>query len=128
MLGAIAGATLDERLRLGYTTWRTACRSAGLRIPVLVEFTVQLLPLALIGLLAGGLVVLLAGSMSARHQAHASLAAHLACAMSLPVAVVLCAVLPPVLMLVADALLATLAACAVFLMMRKASHSSGLHP
>ncbi len=112
MVGAAIGAALDERHHQGFTTWRTACRSVGLRLSTLVDFTFQLLPMAVIGLLLGGLVVLAAGAMMRDGQARLCVAAHAGCAVTLPVALILCAFLPPALMLAIDAMLATLAAAA----------------
>jgi hypothetical protein len=123
MLGAATGAAFDERLRVGFTTWRTACRGIGLRIPTLVDFTLQLLPLAVIGLLLGGLLVLAAGAMSRERDARVCIAAHAGCALSLPVMLVLCALLPPALMLVADALLAALAGAAMLALLRSPSRA-----
>lgn len=108
MLGAVAGAALDERHHLGYSTWRTACRSAGPRIPTLIDFTLQLLPSATIGLLLAGLLVLAAGLLLPRRVAKNCAAAHVGCAVTLPAMLMLCALLPPWWMLAADAILATL--------------------
>ena len=128
MLGALTGAVIDERRHLGFTTWRAACRSAGLRISTLVEFTLQLLPLAVIGLLLGGLVVLAAGALMRDRHARLCVAAHAGCAVTLPVALILCAFLPPMLMLAIDGVLAALAAGLWLMLMRTASRGSRAHP
>jgi hypothetical protein len=115
MTAALAGASVDERLRLGVTVWRSACRSSGLAPGSVIAFTLELLPCAVIGALIGGLAVLAfavrAASVSSMRR---SLAAHLGCAVTMPVGVLLCAIaLPLPLMLAADALLAGCAAAAV---------------
>jgi hypothetical protein len=112
MTGATLGAWLDERGQLGFTTWRSACRAAGLRISSLVDFTLQLLPSAVLGLLAGGLALLLIGVLNRAVPARHCLAAHAGCALSLPLGLSLCTLpLPVPLMLLIDiaagALLAT---------------------
>ena len=70
MLGALAGGLLDERLRLGFTTWRAVCADTDLRLATLAGFTLQLLPLAVIGLLLGG-VAMLAWALVRRDADHA---------------------------------------------------------
>lgn len=115
MAAALAGAFIDERLTAGVTVWRSACRASGLALGSVIAFTLELLPCAVIGALVGGLAVLVF-SMGAGSPASArrSLAAHLGCAVAMPVSVLLCALaLPLPLMLAADALLAGLAAFAV---------------
>src|SRR5690348_8750957 len=128
MVGAAIGGWLDERHHLGFTTWRSACRAAGLRVSTLIEFTLQLMPMAVIGLLAGGLAVLLAGALLRDRLASASLAAHAGCAVSLPVALILCAFLPPMLMMAADVVLAMLAAVVMLALMRTPSRATRAHP
>jgi len=128
MVGAAIGAALDERHHLGFTTWRTACRTAGLHISTLVDFTFQLLPLAVIGLLLGGLVVLAAGALARDHSARLCAAAHAGCAVTLPLALILCAFLPPALMLAIDAVLATLAAMVLLFLLRTPSRAGRAHP
>ncbi len=115
MGAALAGAFVDERLRLGVTVWRSACRASGFALGSVIAFTLELLPCAVIGALAGGLVVLAfafgAGSAAWARQ---SLAAHVGCTVAMPAGVMLCALaLPLPLMLAADALLAGVAALAV---------------
>lgn len=124
MMGAAVGAVLDERTQLGFTTWRSACRAAGLRLGPVFDFTLQLLPMAVIGLLIGGLILIFSG-VWLRRQAEADLctAAHVGCALSLPLGLMLCASpLPLPLMLVVDLLLATSAATGLLWLMRRRSH------
>lgn len=112
MLGALAGGWLDERHHLGFTTWRSACRAAGLRLSTLIDFTFQLLPGAICGLLAGG-ALLLALGIARRHTSAAAscFAGHAGCMLTLPAGLFLCAsALPLPLMLLADAGIALLAA------------------
>lgn len=122
------GAALDERHHQGFTTWRTACRSVGLRISTLVDFTFQLLPMAVIGLLLGGLVVLACGALMRGRHARLCVAAHAGCAVTLPVALILCAFLPPALMLAIDTALTALAAAFLLMWMRTASRADRTHP
>jgi hypothetical protein len=128
MLGAIAGAACDERHHLGFTTWRTVCRSTQVNIPTLVDFTLQLLPWAVIGLLLGGLAVLAVGVLLRRRFADTCVAAHASCAVTLPAMLVLCAFLPPAWTLAADAVLATLAAWLLLALVRTPSRATGTHP
>jgi hypothetical protein len=90
----VAGAVFDELTRLGFSTWRTACREAGATLVSLVNFTIQLMPTAVAGVLAGGLLVLIAGAI--RHDRHgrsAALAAHGGCVAGIAAGLPLC-VLP----------------------------------
>lgn len=113
MLGALAGGWLDERLRLGFSAWRSACRASGIGLSSLVHFTLQLMPFALIGLLCGGAVVLAIAMLGPRDSMHARacLAAHAGCALTLPLGLLICATtLPLPAMLLADVALSALAA------------------
>jgi hypothetical protein len=112
MVAALAGATVDERLRLGVTVWRSACRSSGMALRPVFEFTLELLPCAVTGALIGGLAVLaFALRRASRSSMRRSLAAHLGCAVTMPIGVLLCAIaLPLPLMLAADVVLAGSAA------------------
>lgn len=112
MAAALAGAALDERLRLGVTVWRSACRSSGMALRSVFEFTIELLPCAVAGALIGGLVVLAFALRGASvTSVRRSLAAHLGCAVTMPIGVLLCAIaLPLPLMLAADVVLAGSAA------------------
>jgi hypothetical protein len=117
MLGALAGALVDERLRLGVTVWRSACRASGLALRPVVAFTFELLPCAVIGALLGGLVVLasaFASGSGAVLRARHSLGAHLGCVLAMPVGLILCALALPVpIMLAGEAVLAGLVALTV---------------
>ncbi len=128
MAGATIGASLDERFHLGFTTWRSACRTAGLQLTTLVDFTLQLLPMAVIGLLLGGLAVLVTGALLRGRFIRTGLAAHAGCAVSMPVVLILCAFLPPMLMLAADAVLGTVAALVLMKLLRTPSRAAGAHP
>ncbi len=111
MLGAVAGGWVDQVHHLGFTTWRAACRTSGLRFASLVDFTVQLLPTAILGLLLGGLALLAWGSFARDRNPGPYLAAHAGCALTLPLALLLCAsALPLPVMLLADLTIAVLAA------------------
>ena len=106
---ALAGAFLDERAHLGYTTWRSACRAAGLSPASLATFTLELLPRAVIGALAGGVLVLIAGMLLRRrgHMAHCALAAHGGCLLAMALGLWLCTTaLPLPWLLVTEGLLA----------------------
>lgn len=90
VLGAL-GALIDERRALGFTIWRSACRSAGLSLGSIATFTLELLPTAVSGALAGGLLVLLGGLVSRAAQAPAALAAHTGCLLGMPAGLLICA-------------------------------------
>jgi hypothetical protein len=131
MLGAALGASLDERRAVGFSTWRSACRAAGLDFASLIDFTWQLLPLTLAGLMLGGLGVL-AIAFVRRHElrdARSCLAAHAGCALSLPLALLLCAsTLPWGWMLLADLAITSAAAWMLLAWMRPASQVVAAHP
>jgi hypothetical protein len=125
MLGAALGAGLDESRALGFSTWRSVCRSADLDLASLVSFTLQLLPLAVIGLLLGGASLLVLAILHRKRasQARDCLAAHGACVLTLPAALVVCAsAMPWPLMLAVDVLLTALAVLLVIKLLRPASH------
>jgi hypothetical protein len=129
MLAAIAGGLLDERRALGFTTWRAACRTRGLALPTLVDFTLQLLPIAVTGLLLGGLVVLAAGIRARATHARHCLAAHAGCALTLPLALLLCAgTLPLPLMWLTDFLITALAAWLLLRLANPAPRAGAAHP
>ncbi len=115
MLGALAGALVDERVHSGVTVWRSACRASGLALRSVMVFTLELLPCAVIGALAGGLAVLAfavraADPVLARH----ALATHAGCVLAMPVGLMLCALaLPLPAMLFAETMLAGLLALVV---------------
>jgi hypothetical protein len=121
LAGAIAGALHDERAHLGFTNWRSACRAAGLSVRSLIFFTQALLPTAIAGALAGGLVVLLMGFLfrQDRDAAHTCVAAHVGCAITMPLGLVLCTLSWPLaVMLVADVALAAAGAWLVLRFLR----------
>lgn len=118
---AVVGGLIDERRHLGFTNWRSACRASGISFASLFHFTLELLPNAVIGALLGALLVQ-ALAFSLRHQpgrADACLAAHLGCAVAMPLGLLLCALaLPMPLMFIAEVALAVTAA-SVILVWRK---------
>src|SRR5262245_44393484 len=119
MAAATAGAWFDEHTRLGFTTWRSACRGSGLTLSSLLTFTVELLPTAVIGALLGGLAVLIAGLVSRQRAcaARVSLAAHAGCLAGMAVGLWLCTLTLPVpILLGVEAALG--AACAAWLFAR----------
>jgi hypothetical protein len=131
MIGAVLGGVLDEKHHLGFTQWQASCRASGLRIATLFDFTWQLLPLALAGLLLGGLGVLAWGIVTRGRQRGGGecLAAHAGCALTLPLALLLCAMpLPLPLMMLVDVTLATLAALLLSAVLRRGSPPPALHP
>lgn len=111
----VLGAFVDEWRALGLSTWRSACRGAGLSLPSIVHFTLELLPTAVIGALLGGLVVLAAGFRAPREAARGALAAHAGCLAAMPLGMLLCAsAWPWPLTLGAEMALAALAAASVW--------------
>jgi hypothetical protein len=89
---ALAGAVFDERMHLGFSTWRAACRAAGVSLTSLVGFTVQLMPTAVLAALAGGLAIQATGVLQ-RHQRGAvatATAAHGGCALGMSAGLILC--------------------------------------
>src|SRR6185295_8353017 len=103
-----AGAILDERNARGFTLWRDACRSAGVTVGSLLDFTLTLLPTAVLGMLLGGLVVLSVGASGCAggRAARVSLDAHVACLLGMGLGVLLClTLLPAASMLVVEPLL-----------------------
>jgi hypothetical protein len=112
-LGAFAGGWLDERAHLGFTNWRSACRASGLSPRSLLHFTQELLPTAIAGVLLGGLVLLCLGIAlrPRRDLSQACTAAHLGCALAMPLGAILCTLSLPVgAMLAADVALAAVVA------------------
>jgi len=113
LAGAVVGALIDERHHLGVTNWRSACRASGISFRSVLVFSFELLPTAIVGLLAGGLVLQAIGFALRHHGRHADwcFAAHAGCAVTMPLGLALCALaLPLPLTLAADALLAFAAA------------------
>jgi hypothetical protein len=94
---AMLGGLIDERLRQGFTSWLGACRASGYSLRSVVDFTLQLLPNAIIGALIGTLLVLFL-AFSARHRTgsiHECLAAHAGCVIAMPAGLLLCALALP---------------------------------
>ena len=88
----LAGAVFDERMHQGFSTWRAACRAAGLSLTSLVGFTLQLMPTAVLAALAGGLAIQATGVLR-RHQrgaVAAAMAAHGGCAVGMSAGLILC--------------------------------------
>ena len=125
MLCAVFGGLIDERARLGFSQWRSACRASGLTLPALLQFTLQLLPNAVLGALLGGLVVLAAGILL-RHRgcAAGALGAHAACAVGMTVGLLLCVLPLPVPLLLAGEMALTLLLASA--MTRTRVHTRGL--
>ena len=125
MLLGLAGAAADQWTRLGFSSWRAACREAGLTLGSLLTFTVQLLPTAVAGLLTGGLIVLMAGVIRRhRHDGTVALAAHGGCIVGMTVALPLCVLTPALplavpLMIVAEALLTAASAWFLFALLQR---------
>ncbi len=111
--GAVIGGLIDERMHLGFTAWRGACRASGVSLASLFHFTLELLPNAVIGALSGALLVqLLAIILRARH-AHACLAAHLGCAIVMPLGLLWCAFALPVPLMLGGEIAFSVAAAAL---------------
>lgn len=124
LAGASVGAFIDERNHLGFTNWRSACRAAGFSLGPVMSFSLELLPTAIVGLLAGGLALLAIGIALRRHDDEARLcfAAHAGCAVTMPIGMALCALAFPLYsMVLADVLLALAGATAVFSAMPRRS-------
>jgi hypothetical protein len=122
---------VDEYQRLGFSTWRSACRVDGISFHSLVSFTWQLLPNAIVGLLMGGLAVTALGFvLRARGNSAAEcLAAHLGCMLTMPLGLVLCALaLPSSVMPLADAALATIAGWLLMHLLLDRRRANRAHP
>jgi hypothetical protein len=125
---AAAGAVIDESRSLGVTTWRTACRAAGLSLNSVAAFTWQLLPNMIAGALLGALLLLSLGGLlrHRREQVRECTAAHLGCFLAMPLALLGCALaLPLAMMPLVDLLLAAIAATLVLRLFRR---DSAAHP
>lgn len=92
MAGAVVGACIDERLHYGYSNWVSVCRASGFRFASLVSFTLDLLPMALVGMLAGGLILQFVGATLwfRRGGARLALAAHAGCGIGMLASLALC--------------------------------------
>jgi len=115
MTCAVVGGVIDEWLHLGFSQWRSACRASGLTPESLAQFTLQLLPNAVLGALLGGVWVLGIGILH-RNRACAAdaLGAHAGCVAGMAAGLLLCTLPLPVPLLLAGELALTLA-LAVFL-------------
>ena len=122
MLLALLGAVFDERTHSGYTTWLSACRQTGPTFRSLVVFTLELLPTAVMGILAGVLLVQLSGVWF-RHRAWgapAALAAHGGCVFGMSVGLLLCTLtLPLPLVLGVEILLSAAAAWFLYTLLQR---------
>jgi hypothetical protein len=130
-IGAFAGGWLDERSHLGFTNWRSACRATGLSPRSLLQFTQELLPTAIIGVLSGGLILLSLGFLmrSRRDLAGACTAAHLGCALAMPLGVILCTLSMPVAaMLAVDVALAAGVAALALRWFARRANGVATHP
>lgn len=130
-LGLLGGALLDERRNLGFTNWAAACRADGATLQSILVFTRELLPSAIVGLLVGGLLILLAAIIT-RHNSQSTrscLAAHLGCVAAMPLMLPVCVLaLPPAVTLLADALLAVLATVFALRLISHRPRTFAAHP
>lgn len=130
-IGAFAGGWVDERAHLGFTNWRSACRASGLSLRSLIQFTQELLPTAIVGVLLGGLLLVSLGFLLRVRPdfARACTAAHLGCALAMPVGMILCALSLPVgAMLAADVALAAGAAALLLRTSARRVNRVAAHP
>lgn len=131
MVLALGGGAIDERSHLGYSTWLSACRAAGLSLNSVVTFTVELLPTAVLGMLAGGVLLLLTAVWQRRAgcPARAILAPHAGCAVGMLAGLLLCTfALPLPLMLAAEATLAAGASVWLFSRGRSTAMAASVKP
>ena len=107
---AVLGGLVDEWSHLGFSQWRSACRASGLTLEALAQFTLQLLPNAVLGALLGGVLVLGIGILR-RDQACAAdaLGAHAGCVVGMAAGLLLCTLPLPVPVLLAGELALTVA-------------------
>jgi hypothetical protein len=128
---ALVGGWIDEQWHLGFSNWRSACRAAGFSLSSLFTFTLELLPMAVLGALAGGVALQIAGIClrNRRGVATESLAAHVACGLTMAVTLPLCALAWPLSWLLGAELLMTVLAAALLnrlLSARPACAASGM--
>jgi hypothetical protein len=92
MASGALGAVADERLHLGFSNWRSACRAGGLTLESLVIFTLDLLPLALVGMLLGAVAMQFMSAVFwfRRGGPRMALAAHGGCALGMTSGLLLC--------------------------------------
>lgn len=129
-LGGLSGAFVDEQRNLGFTSWRAACRAAGPSLQSFVVFTRELLPSAIVGMLAGALLVALIGICARRADTvQGCLAAHVGCFAAMPAMLVVCAFAPtPAVMLVADLAIAALFALLILRLIARRQSAPAAHP
>jgi len=133
MVLGVVGAALDEYSRRGFSIWRSACRAAGLSPGSLAIFTLELLPLGVLGALLGGLILQLRG-IHLRHRGDAagtSLASHGGCALAMAIGLPLCALPVPLPAVLAGEVLLAIAAAGLLhrlLRPRHACAASGISP
>jgi hypothetical protein len=107
---AVSGGFIDEWSHLGFSQWRSACRASGLTPGSLAQFTLQLLPNAVLGALLGGVLVLGLGLLRRdRACAADALGAHAGCVVGMAVGLLLCVMPLPVPLLLAGEVALTLA-------------------
>ena len=131
LAGATLGALIDERMHLGFTNWRSACRASGYSLGSMVSFSLELLPTAIVGLLLAGIALQAIGFALRRRGRHLErcLAVHAGCAFSMPIGLALCAfALPVSVMLVTDVLLTVAAAWLVTRLSAWHDDAATLHP
>lgn len=129
-LGGLAGAFVDEQRNLGFTNWRAACRAAGPSLKSFFVFTRELLPSAIVGMLAGALLVALIGMFARRTDAVAGcFAAHVGCFAAMPAMLLVCAFAPaPAVMLVADLAFAAFFASLILRAISRRQRAPAAHP
>lgn len=95
---AVLGGLIDERVHLGFTNWRSACRASGISVSSLFHFTLQLLPTAVVGALLGTLLLQLLAFQARRQpdRRDECMAAHFGCAIAMPLGLLVCALAMPV--------------------------------
>ena len=97
----------------------------------LIVFTRELLPSAIVGLLAGALLIVVAGILARRDSraAQSCLAAHLGCAAAMLLMLPVCALaLPPAISLLTDVLLGALATVFALRLVTRRPRALAAHP
>jgi hypothetical protein len=112
MACAALGAWLDQRTHLGFSAWRSACRSDGITLGSLAIFTLDLLPGALIGMALGVVAMQFASAALWLRAggARLALAAHGGCALGMAFGLWLCTVVPSIPLMLAGELAVTASA------------------
>ncbi len=89
----VAGAAFDERMHLGFSTWRATCRASGISLASILVFTLQLMPTAVLAALAGGLAIQVTGVLQRQQRGAvaAATAAHGGCVLGMSAGMILCA-------------------------------------